>query len=380
MKSYDFIANPIRKFKLIKIGKIRICPVIAGIVLAVTALLLLSTWSISDADAGYVRNGEFKIGMSLSDYSMYTGDNLNVTIFFTNLSQENQLITFNGSCQATYQIFDESGQLYYPTQPEETPCNNRGYEQFVMAPGQLKRYYFSLVNILGKPTVFKEGKYTIIGTVDGFGQTEPQKIEVLAKPSYGTKSSEGELCNGMTMKTCTSDLECKYEGGFPGGAGMCFSPDTNFTPENKCESGFTRCFNDTVNHAHFEIIQKYLVSGEVKGGLDGNFYPDEPIQAQDFIKLLEKISNKKVDFKVSEGNLSRIVALRILYFTYFEKEPAIKLSDSPFTDMHDNPYKDYSTAAYNFGIINLNSEKKFYPNNHLTRAHALVLIDKFENL
>lgn len=371
-------ANPIGKIKLLKIGKVRVSIAFLLSILVVGLILFLSTVSIADADANYIKNGDFKIGMAVSSTRMFEGDNFNLTLFLTNTSKQTQFVAFQGACQATYQIRDLNGKVVLPVNLEQTPCNNTGYEEFLIYPGQVKRYYFSVVNRPGVSPILPVGKYQIIGTIEGFGQTDLRNIEVLPRPKVNVK--EGELCEGLTGRKCEQGLECRFRGGFPGGSGMCFKPDSDFKPVNRCRNGLNNCFNDVVDHANALTIERFVEMGRVSGFSDGNFRPDDPIIRADFYILSSRISGMPISRPSEETYINRDEALSVLYHLFVRDESPRKLSDSPFLDAKDSKYENYITAAYQLGVVNLNDERRFYPNEKLTRAHALVMIERFENL
>lgn len=376
MNNYNmFNQSPIRKIKMLKVGKQRVSMgLIVGIALTL-ALMVLSTVSISDAEAIFVRDGDFKIGMATSGSVVYEGDPLVVTLFLTNVSAETKFVSFKNNCQATYKIVNSQDQTVYPIAAEDTPCNNSGYEEFLFYPQDIKRYFFRLVRDENKSLTLTEGTYKIIGTIEGFGSTEPKKLSVLKRPK--TTVSEGELCQGLTAKSCDPGLECKFEGGFPGGAGMCLAVDNNFEPANICISGKNGCFKDVENLSQQNLIQKYLIQGKIPAIEDGNFKPDEAIRITDAQEIIKRNTGKNVRIK---GDLiSKAAAVKVLYQIYFYKNPEV-IDKSPFTDVDGHELEKYIISSYQLGLLNFNSQKLFFPDRPITRIEFLSLIDEFENL
>jgi hypothetical protein len=120
--------------------------------------------------------------------------------------------------------------------------------------------------------------------------------------------------------------------------------------------------------------------GRVSGFEDGNFRPDEAIRRSDFYILASRISGNPIKNPANEEFINRDEALAILYHLFIRDEEPRKLSDSPFSDGIYSKYTNYITAAYELGVIHINEERRFYPNEQLTRAHALVLIERFERV
>jgi hypothetical protein len=378
MKNFiDFSANPIKKFKFIKLGKFRLSFTIV-IILSFTALIcLLSTISISDAEATYVRDGDFKISSAISSFTMFEGDNFNLTLFLTNTSATTQSVVFQGACQATWKILDTAGNQIYPINTENTPCNNRGFEEFMIYSNDVKRYYFSLVHTPGAPVVMAPGKYKIIGIIDGFGETEPKEITILERPK--TTNAEGELCEGLTGRSCDKNLECKFEGGFPGGAGICMKEENNYEPKNRCRSGLDSCFTDIEDSENKASIEKFALLGRINGFEDGSFKPNDPIAKDEFYALVAAASNNEVKDKFTDqSRLNKEQAVYILYRAFIRQQEPRSLVLDPFVDTSESRYSNYIQASYNSGILFVNESRTFNPTEELTRAEAISLIDRFE--
>ena len=166
------------------------------------------------AKANFVKNGDFRLGIAVSEQAFYAGDTLNATLQLTNSSEKIKFISFKGGCQATFKIVDANGGVVFPRYAEETPCNNVGFQDFLIYPEQTKNYYFTF-----NSSVLAPGNYKIAGFVDGFGATDSISLQVYIKPDFAAK--EWELCEGLTGRTCGTGLTCKFRGGFEFGAGIC---------------------------------------------------------------------------------------------------------------------------------------------------------------
>lgn len=374
-----FNSEPIRKLKLFKIGKLRVPFTFVAIILAAIVIFMLSTFSINDVDAVFVRDGEFQLGIVSSSNVMFEGDNLNVTLFLVNSTKQNKLISFKGSCQATFSIINaETKQTVWPNSPENTPCDNSGFEEFIMSPAQQKNYYFSVNNKPGQAPILPVGKYEITGVIDGFGTTETRTLEVLKRPI--TTVGEGQLCQGLTGKTCNSGLECKYEGGFPSGAGMCMQADDDFKPVNECVTSANNCFKDISDNANSESIKKFATMKRIQVDATGEFKPNEAIKRSEFYKLILDISEVKVTLKTDQEFIERDEAIAILYRIFVENKVPETLEVNPFVDCEESDYQPYIALAYKLGVLNLNEERKVYPNYFLNRGDAISYLDKFESI
>lgn len=331
------------------------------------AVLFLSIIPLSNAV--FVRGGDFRITMSAPDNPVTEGDRARFVVFLINNTNIGQVIDFTGSCQATLKIVDQNGSTVYPALGDEFPCNNTSYEKFIMAPGQQKKYQFNIEEVDLDP-----GNYYVIGSVYSFGTTNPLAFTVLKKPILGV--DEFELCDGVTGQMCKVGLVCAHRGGFTGGAGICLEESKNFEPVNRCNSGRGKCFADTVGHPQEKLIEEYGLSGYLDGDGD-NFNPDGTIRRDEFVRMVENVSGVRVDIASGSNTISRGEAIKILYTVFIsEKEPR-NLGGSPFTDILNSPYFNYIDEAYEMGLISSSRENLFRPNDQLTRAHAVLLIDRF---
>lgn len=363
-----YLISKLKKQKILKGLKL-------GLVsLAVFSLAYLSMIPLSSAVI--VRGGEFKINLMLSERVIYEGKPFSVVMELSNISSQVQLVDFEGVCQATFNIVDSSGEVMYPRSAEETPCNNTGYEKFLIYPSQEKTYRFQVANTEELPLLSK-GMYYVQGQVHGFGQTNKMSLEIIEKPDFFAK--EFELCEGLTGSVCGPGLACKHRGGFEDGAGICLRVEDQFSPVDKCVSGIGGCFKDTKDHPQEEIIDKYALLDRVSGFDDGTFRPNAPMTVQGFESLVSKVTGKSVDIVTNDLYVHRDTAVTVLYKAYISNKKPRSLTGSPFIDINNSKHKEYIDASYKAGLLSGNTSNRFYPFNDLTRAHALALIEKFEN-
>jgi hypothetical protein len=361
------------------ITKIRRKKYSKGVKIALVSLIIFSLTYMSMIPLGnavIVKGGEFNINLILSERVIYEGKPFQVIMELGNISSQVQLVNFEGACQATFNIVDESGEVVYPRSAEETPCNNTGYEKFLIYPSQKKTYKFVLANTESSP-LLRAGKYYIEGTVEGFGSTNKMSLEVIKKPDFFAK--EFELCEGLTGSVCGQGLACKHRGGFGDGAGICLAVENNFSPVDKCMSGIGGCFNDIKDHPQEELIDKYALLDRISGFDDGTFRPDEPMTVEGFKSLVSKLSGKQINIVTNDAYIHRDTAVAVLYKVYLNNKKPRSLVGSPFIDINNSKQKDFIDSSYNSGLLSGNTSNKFYPFNNLSRAHALALIEKFEN-
>lgn len=339
-----------------------------------TALIITLLSLVSIAEADFYRNGDYQVTMALGQRSYYEGNDLQLVVNLTNTSGSLKFIDLSGSaCQASYEIFDNTGRRVFPRYAEEKPCNNSGYESFYIYPTQKKRYQF----ILGGK-ILPVGKYTAVGSVEQLGVSQSISFEVIKKPNFFAQ--EGELCEGATGRICDANagLSCQFVSGFPLGAGLCLPKYNDYTPVDKCKNGVQNCFNDVNNHPNQDVIDKYAIQGKLSAFGTGDFRPDDPIEIETFTKVVNELSGKKIIINSSDKYLQRDTAIEVLYRVYIDSNPPNRSLSCPFTDLEGNPKKAYVFAAYKKGLLDDNPENKFYPNQYISRAHALVLIDRFE--
>lgn len=376
MRKPNIVLHGVNPYLITKLKKKK---VVKGLIVGLISFILFSFAYLSMiplSSAVIVKGGEFKINLMLSERVIYEGKPFNVIMQLGNISSQVQLVDFEGACQATFNIVDIHGEVVYPRSAEETPCNNTGYEKFLIYPSQEKTYRFNVANTEELP-LLKKGMYYVQGEVTGFGITNKMSLEIVEKPNFFAK--EFDLCEGLTGSVCGPGLACKHRGGFEDGAGICLAIDDQFSPVDKCISGIGGCFKDIKGHPQEELIDKYALLDRVSGFEDGTFRPDAPITVSGFESLVEKVSGKKVDIMTSDMYVHRDTAVTVLYKVYVQNKKPRSLMGSPFVDINNSKHKDYIDAAYNLGLLSGNTSNRFYPFNNLSRAHTVALIEKFEN-
>jgi hypothetical protein len=351
-------------------------PYIIGLfwVVAFMAALFITLLSLVPiAESSSFNEEDFKVAITLGERVVYEGDLIQIAVMLSNQSENLHVVDLNGGCQATYAIYDQSNNKVFPRYAEEKPCNNSGYETFYIYPTQRKYYQFELG---GK--VLPVGKYTAVGYIDGIGSSSVVEFEVVEKPNFFAQ--EYDLCEGATGKICdyNAGLSCQHVGGFPFGAGMCLPKYSSFTPQDKCKNGVQNCFNDTENHPQNDVIDEYSISGKLSAFGTDEFRPDDPMEVKVFEQLISEYTGKKITINTSDKFIQRDTAIEVLHRAYINNQVSGRTLRCPFTDIENNPKKPYIVSAYKKGLISENGENKFYPNEYLTRAHALVLIDRFE--
>lgn len=318
--------------------------------------------------------GDFGVAIALGERSVYKGSTIQLVVTLANNSNDLQIVDLNGACQATYSIYDLKDNKVFPRVSEEIPCNNSGFETFYIYPTQKKYYQFELGG-----RILPVGKYKAVGQIDGMGASSAVTFEVIEKPNFFAQ--EGELCEGATGRICDANagLSCQFVSGFPLGAGLCLPKYNSFTPQDKCKNGVQNCFNDINDHPNKSIIDKYAITGKLGAFGTGDFRPDEQIEIDTFAKVVSEFTGKNIVINSKDKYIQRDTAVEVLYRAYIDSNPPTRSLSCPFTDLEGNPKKAYVFAAYKKGLLSDNPENKFYPNQYLTRAHALVLIDRFEN-
>ena len=358
----------IKEFKKAKESN-KIPPVLLILLFVAVVVVALSSFPIRNVNATYTQNGDFQIVLTVERNYYYTDETVKIGMRLQNLSKQIQLVKFSGGCQATYQIYTLDDELVFPRYAEETPCNNNGYEEFLIAPNQAKNYYFEI-----NGAILPEGKYKVVGLFQGFGNTESILLDISKRPDL--RANEGELCSGLTGLSCKAGLSCKHEGGFTDGAGICMG-ENSFEPKNSCNNGVDNCFKDTKNHYAEKVIEKFIQKNRVSGFDDNYFRPDDYITVSDFTKLVSSINNEMVVIETTDPFVQRDTAIAVLYQSFISKSEPKVLDGYPFQDIGNSQYRNYISKAYNMGL--LNSADYFFPKNYLTRADALILIDRFEN-
>ena len=185
------------------------------------AYLVLLLMSISVAVLSFIPlvEASFKTTTTIASTALYQGDTLEIAGILRNTSKNTMFINFPGPCQATYIIWNKNGQVF-PRNKQEFPCNNIGYERFLMGPSQFQTYRFEYDTQNLTP-----GKYKLAVMIDGFRVAPIRSFEVFAR--VDNKVGRGEFCEGLVYKQCQTGLECKHRGEFYLGAGMCLYPYEN---------------------------------------------------------------------------------------------------------------------------------------------------------
>ncbi len=155
----------------------------------------------------------FSTAVTLGQNVIYQGDTLEVAGILRNTASKMLLINFPGPCQATFVIWNQQGRVY-PQNKAQFPCNNHGYERFVMGPNQFHTYRFKHDTSFLKP-----GDYQLAVLIDGFAVPQYRNFKIIKRPETFVK--HGEFCEGLTLKQCDKGLVCKHLGEFYLGAGIC---------------------------------------------------------------------------------------------------------------------------------------------------------------
>jgi len=346
------------------------------LVAVMVSVSILYLTAVPLAEAVFYKGKTFSVNSALDERSYYEGKDFEMVVILKNSSPDLQLVTFTGACQATFSIYDLNGNKVYPLSADEFPCNNTGYERFLIYSTQEKLYNFVL-----KGKVLKPGKYKAVGFVDGFGTSDPIKFEVVEKPNF--YAQEGDLCEGATGRICDFEagLSCQHIGGFPFGAGLCMPRYTNFIPQDRCSNKFENCFDDLDGHPYEDVITSYANRDKLEIFGRGNFRPDDPIEVDVFAKFVSDISQKNICIKTEDQYLQRDTALEVLYKAFIEnKEASNKSLSCPFLDISSNSKKDYIIASYKLNLLEDNNRHVYRPLDHLSRGEAVVLVDRFEKL
>jgi len=326
--------------------------------------------------AVFVRGGDFEVTLALGERVTYHREDVQLVVNLVNSSNKVRTVNFTGGCQATFSIYTTQGKRAYPRFVEEYPCNNTGYETFLIVPGQKKRYQFKIDNSSYGANPLPVGKYNVVGFVDGFGRTDPLSLEIVPRPNPYAR--EGELCEGLTGKICGEGLECRHTGGFPLGAGMCFMKYDVSQPRDRCSQDARNCFDDVYGHPHEDVIDKFAVLDRINGFDDHTFRPDSYIEVDHFERLVSDVSGKVIDIQTSDKYVRRETAIEVLYKAFVSDRYPRNLS-CPFVDISRSKKSEYITAAYKIGVLEDYPGNRFRPSDFLTRAEAVYLVDRFEN-
>ena len=110
----------------------------------------------------------------------------------------------------------------------------------------------------------------------------------------------------------------------------------------------------------------------------GTFRPNDPMSIAGFEKLVALASGKEIKIISTDRYIHRDTALTVLYKAFISNKEPQSLEGSDFTDINNTNKRAYIDAAYHLGLIT-GSDGKFHPHANLSRAHSLLLIDRFEN-
>ncbi len=170
---------------------------------------------------------------------------------------------------------------------------------------------------------------------------------------------------------------------------------------------FVNMFPDMKGHWSRTVVGKLTGLEIIKGMNDGNFYPENPVQADQFIKMTVLAMGYKVlaqsgywaepyiDIALSEGiikkgeitdytkPLTREQMARIIVRTAMKRDemPDDRLDQFIIGKIFDYPKIEYSIAqdvitGYKLGLFQ-GSSGKFNPKSTLTRAEAAAVIIRF---
>jgi len=340
-------------------------------ILASVTILYLT--AVPLANAVFYKDNTFSVNAALGQRSYYDGDNFEMVVVLKNESSDLQLVNFTGACQATFTIYDLNNRQVYPRVAEEKPCNNTGYERFLIYSTQEKLYQFNLDG-----QILKEGKYKAVGYIDGFGTSDSIKFEVLERPNFFAQ--EGDLCEGATGRMCdvNNGLSCQHIGGFPFGAGLCMPKYDNFIPQDNCSNKYNNCFADVDVHPNKDLIMSYSDQGKLAVFGTQKFRPDDPIEIPVFEKFVSDESHKNIEIIAESNYIERDTAIEVLYKAFVEnKDYSTRTLTCPFVDVSENPKKDYIIFAYQNGLLADNPLNRFFPNRYLSRIETLILVDRF---